>query len=290
VSNVEAERTGIPAGGEFSCVEDRRDLRLKESDQVGLSTRCLDHNPIVNSHCDADRTAVVGRMASHWSQTVDLTKGRIDGHGEPLGAEVLSWNSDDLLTSFTMHRGGEDPLKVSVTRRTCSPVTPELAPLPSSEIVSCDEHYLSFGDNWSAASQRNFDELNNHEQFASAESMIAESAELLSSKGDQTWRTQEPSQSGLYLLHSKGKPWGVKIDPALRLDKCEEDPPIEEQKYATTSCRWFSPDDMQEFSVVFIRRRPQLPATAEQARWLLTSMSGRVCHPEGAAVVSTTRQ
>ncbi|HEX6803829.1 MAG TPA: hypothetical protein VF133_09140 [Terriglobales bacterium] len=149
------------------------------------------------------------------------------------------------------------------------------------EPISCDEYATASPQR--PGQQRQFEELLNQNKFVLAEKMTADSAEQLSRRGDQAWRSKPLAMAAHAILIRELQHWALVADPKLRLDKCTEPASLDEQRYDYASCSWYSGDGMQDFSVNFMRKKKNSPsATSSRSPWLLTSANARVCHVDAA--------
>jgi len=134
VSDVEAVRTAVPAGGEYKCTDQKREI--EDATLSGLKRR----------HCDNFRDCQLA-MAEFIAQIV-LQHGddRIDPQMGSTPLMEFGWISDDLLTSYWFSPARPAKKKrpgtsAVLTKRTC--VATKL-PLPLSTPVACEMQAREF--------------------------------------------------------------------------------------------------------------------------------------------------
>jgi hypothetical protein len=143
----------------------------------------------------------------------------------------------------------------------------------ATQSISCVDYATTAG--WGPERQHEYEQLIDKSQYASAERMIADSAEALSSKGDQSWRTKSLSAAAHSILVREVQKWKIRPDGDLRADRCTAPQSLDEQQYSHAGCSWYSPDGMQEVSVDFMRKKK-----VASAPWLLNSAQARICQPD----------
>ena len=272
VEDVDAERTLVPAGGQFECHKETWDMETDKAERLGLSTHCWDGTP---AQCEAGSRSVMKQIAAHWGKEIELTE-QTFRHSMDLGADVLTWQSQDLLTSFRMRGDHTEEKTTSITAEMCSLVAPVRTAASSPEQISCEEHSLSARDRWSNADIENFNSLIEKGQYVAAEQLDADRANDFSESQGQAWRAQQPNEAGMNILRRHARKWQLSL-PWLRFEKCEENPPLPEQRYMRIACSWASGDGMQTFGVSFMRLATKGEEGAKSPELLLSGIGARIC-------------
>ncbi|HXY78384.1 MAG TPA: hypothetical protein VEH47_06180 [Candidatus Acidoferrales bacterium] len=267
VSDVTAEKTAVPLGT-FDCESSVWKASSKDLPELDSYVRCA-------SNCDARTEALIKRVAAHWNDSPVIANGNMNGTLRdatgPHPVDRLNWISDDLLTGYAMLAEETTPPELSVTRQACR----QTGSTPASKLaISCDD-YVTAGPPWSSEQKQKFNELIEKSNFAVTEKMVADSAEKLSSQGEQSWRTKPLSAAANAILAREIGRWKIAADPNLRADKCTGPESLPDNTYENASCSWYSPDGTQEFSVDFLRKKDL--ALSAGSPWLLTNAHARIC-------------
>src|SRR6185437_5665928 len=240
VEEVAAERTTVPVGA-FDCEKSEWKTSSKEVPELDGYLQCY-------SNCTGPEESLLGSIAAHWHDSIAFSPGSTDGsysdHTGPRPVEHLNWLADNMLTRYAILAEKDNPAKLSVTRQVCHPA---IKSEPLSQFISCDE-YLTARP-WNGERKQRFDKLVSENKYGIAEDMIAHSAEHLSSQGDQSWRKQSLPDAAHVLLLRQVERWEVEPDSNLKTAGCSDPQSNPDGHYLYTSCSWYSPDGMQEFTV-----------------------------------------
>ena len=279
VSDVSAERTQVPAGGQFKCSSETWTVGPPTATDLKNLLACITSK---DEACNHDRQTAFTRIAAHWNDPIDATAGHEDHSGDANGDSTGSWISADLLTSYlTVVKKASTPARLSATRQVCVPLSSELSPNLASDQISCQEYAISWRDD--EASAQLVDGLMEKEKFDAADAKIAEASQAILSAGDQSWRWGDVKSVAWHAFHEQTQKWGVVPDPALRLEGCQ-DAAIAEQKSRIIGCNWYSPDGMQVLSVA-LRKYPKSTGVDPVGRnipWVVTDISATICQPQPA--------
>lgn len=128
VSDVDAVRTAVPAGGEYKCSEEKWDIDDASLTQFKRRKACDGFRD-----CRIAMAEFLAQIAEqHWGDHIDPRSGSSLGLRE-------AWVSDDLLTTYSFvrpepARKKRAPQPAVAIKRTCVATKP---PLPMSTPVSC---------------------------------------------------------------------------------------------------------------------------------------------------------
>lgn len=157
------------------------------------------------SSCDQLKEAAIKSLAKHWNDDVTVSSGILSALiTDTTGTDHLTWTSSDLSTSYAVVGKGKESPTFSVTREACQPIDGKNS---SPRLISCDD-FATTAD-WSPQSHREYERLIDDGKNVLAEKMLIDSAEGLSSKGDQSWRTKSLSIAAHTILIREIKHWGV---------------------------------------------------------------------------------
>jgi|SRR5271165_1662099 len=279
VSDVTAERTAVPAGGQFRCSEEKWNASQTEATVLNSLLDCATSH---DETCGHDRETALSRIASHWNDKIDAYAGRWQLYTDATGDSIGNWVSADLLTTYsTVGKTHPSPPSLSVARDVCVPVSTELSPKPPSDHVSCEMRAISWGDDGATAEQVN--KLMEKEQFDAADSKITEAAKAILAEGDQSWRMADIQTAGWHAIRAQTQKWGVVPDSELRLDKCDDNS-VPDGKLLILGCGWYAPDGMQEFSVTLAKypRSSEADSTGKNIPWSVWEISATTCRSESA--------
>jgi len=124
VLKVKAERTRIPAGGEYECTKDTWNPDIAEAKLLDLNPDC---RQLDSKTCWSKRTSPFILIAKHWGDTLDANAGSLEDTGDATQdasfTQNTTWTSPDLTLQYTVridkNRATYDWLKVSITREVC---------------------------------------------------------------------------------------------------------------------------------------------------------------------------
>jgi len=273
VSDVAADRTPVPAGGQFNCSQDAWSANPRNSAEIKSLLACSRPQ---EQDCDRDRRTAFTRIAAHWMDHVDASTGHADEYGNATRNSIGSWISADLLTSYVVvEEKGRALPNVSITRHVCVPLLGH-GPKPSSDRISCNNYGSSWEDDEVAA--RLIEGLLEKSQFNEAAAKIAEASKSILSEGDQSWRSGSAKSAALHGLQEQARKWKVVPDTTLQSDACD-DASLPEQKNHIVGCGWYSRDGMQVFWLSM--QKPKATegggASGRTNSWVVTSISATVC-------------
>ncbi len=269
VSDVSAERTRVPAGGEFKCTAETWNVSQAVATRIDNLLAC----PGQDNDCDHERQLALSLIAIHWNDHVDINGGRQSQDPKINGDFIDTWISGDMLTSYSMITKKSSP-RLSVTRRVCVPL-PGKTPESLSNPISCQEYSRSWHDDEAAALE--VDGLLSKNKFDAANAKIAEASKPILSGGDQTWRQGPAASAARHALKEQAREWGVVPVTSLRPEKCE-DASLPEQKNHLMACNWYSGDGTQVFWVTL--QKPKLTKrdpVSRDAPWAVTSIGATIC-------------
>jgi hypothetical protein len=270
VSDVSAERTQVPAGGEFQCTAETWNVSPAVATRIDNLWACSGKD----TDCDRERQTALSLIATHWNDHVDVNGGYRDRDLKINGDSIDTWMSDDLLTSYSMMTK-KSSARLSVIRRVCVPV-PGKTPESLSNPIYCQEYSRSWHEDEAAALE--IDGLMSKSKFDAADAKIAEASKSILSEGDQTWRREPAENAARHALKEQAQEWGVVPETSLRHEKCE-DASLPEQKNHLMACNWYSGDGTQVFWATL--QKPKLTKTDPVNRyepWMVTSIGATICH------------
>lgn len=274
VSEVSAERTPVPAGGQFSCSEETWTPR---SDIISIENllACTGSD---NPSCGRDRKKAFVRISEHWKDKVDVQAGHSQVYGDVSGNTIGDWISADLLTMYSTKVGKESG-SVSVTRKICAPASKDLGPKPASAVISCLDHSIEWDDDPDIAKEVHG--MMDKGQFAEANARITEVSKAILSDGDQSWRSENTESAAWHVLRTQAQRWGVFPDTKLGLDKCD-DSSLPDDQLLIIGCNWYSPDGIQEFHVTLAKypRSSDADPAGKSISWSVWNISANTCHFE----------
>jgi len=123
VTELVAERTPVPEGGEYSCSTQSWEPTAEEASQLAAAQPCSDW--------ECKELQYFTRVAAHWGDQVDIAKGwgELSFHG---------WISPDLMLRYSTlhdeprkkkHAGSPNPGgPIRIDRTECKPVSPKSGP------------------------------------------------------------------------------------------------------------------------------------------------------------------
>jgi hypothetical protein len=273
VADVSAERTQVPAGGQFKCAREAWDINLPDATNLKNLLACATSR---DEACNYDRQGAFTRIAAHWTDRIDVASGHEDRYEDANADSIGSWVSADLLTSYSVvEKEASTTAKLSITRQMCVAVSNESPNLPSDH-VSCQEYAMSWRDD--DASAQLVDRLMEKENFDAADARIAEASKAFLSEGDQSWRLGDAKIAAWHALQEQTQKWGVVPDEALRLDDCQ-DAALPDQKSRIMGCNWHSMDGMQVLGVA-LRKYPKstkVDPIGSNIPWVVTDINATIC-------------
>jgi hypothetical protein len=270
VSDVSAERTQVPAGGEFKCTAETWNVSPTVANRIDNLLACSGKD----EDCDHERQTALSLIATHWHDYVDLKRGHQNHDFKINGDFIDTWISGDLLVSYSMITK-KSSTRLSVTRRACVPVTGK-TPESLSNPISCQEYSRSWRDDEAAV--LDVDGILSKNKFDAAAAKIVDASKSILSEGDQTWRLGSAVSAARHALKEQAQEWGVVPETSLQHDNCD-DASVPEQKTHLIGCNWYSDDGTQAFYVAL--QKPKSTKTDTGGRdtpWVVTVIEATICH------------
>ena len=267
VADVAAERTPVPAGGQFKCSKDIWNVGQPDAAEFKSLLGCAKSK---NEACDHDRQAAFERFEAHWNELADRNRWHADRDVEGSG-----WISADLLTIYsTVNNGSSASAEFSVIRQVCAPVTGQ-SPNPASNAVSCQKYAMSWRDDEHLSQLIN--RLIQKQRFAEAQLKIGQASQSILSEGDQSWRLGDAQNAARHALQLQAQKWGLVPETPLQHDNCD-DASLPEQKSHIVGCNRFSNDGTQEFWVALQKPKSAKAGAVSNPAWVVTEISATICH------------
>jgi hypothetical protein len=243
VSDVDAIRTEVPAGGRFACSTETWEMAQIQANEALNQRPC---STLLDCRKTLERQ--FGMLAQHWGDEVDVGKGTALG----LMTAAPMWRSADFLTTYALHGHYSDGqhrkgtlLNATASRTVCKPTE---APYPPSTPISCKMLFSDFrGDKKDGAASKDWD--------------------------------GKPDAVSSYALEEAARRWSVDLLPGLTLDQCSK--PMVTNGDQFTWCNWNEPTSMQSFDIQISRSRVlhQLRGW-DSVPWMLTRGEGVACTAE----------
>jgi hypothetical protein len=272
-ANVSAERTEVPAGGQFACATETWNVSSPIAFDLSNLLACATSH---DEACDNDRRTAFMRIAEHWNDRIDAGGRHRARYVKANGDSIDSWVSANLLTSYsTVTKESSVPARLLVTREGCVPFAGKPWN-PSSVPFSCQNYAISWRDDDASAQQ--VDELLAKDKFDSAGARIAEASKAILSDGDRSWRLKDAKSAAWHAFHEQTQKWGVVTDAALRLDDCQ-DAGLTDLKSRIMGCNWYSSDGMQAFAVSLMKypKSTKADPVGRHIPWVVTDISATIC-------------
>jgi hypothetical protein len=250
VSDVDARRTPVPAGGRFDCSTDTWNIGAADAEKIAATKgKCEGY-----SDCRRAELNKIAAVAEHWDD--HITFGENDFL---IQFPDLVWRSPDLLTTYTLKTVFEDSAHQSgritamtASRTVCKAAAP---PLPQSTPIGCRK-------------------LNSEFAVTSKAAGINE-AKL---KGDE-WRMGNAQQAANNSLKEASAGWGISSLPSLSFDGCEKPMLVERDRFSW--CHWSDPEGMQSLSVEVTKFGVMRHGLRwETVPWVLSRGYGLACAEE----------
>lgn len=218
VSDVDARRTAVPAGGRFECSTETWNIGTADANRIAaMGRKCESY-----SDCRRAELNKIAAVAEHWED--QITFGEND---RLIPFPDLTSRSADLLTAYSLKTAFKDSARQSgpitamaASRTVCKAVAP---PLPQSTPVGC---------------------RNLNSEFAATSKATAINEGKL--KGDE-WRMGDAQQAANNALKEASTAWGISTLPRLNFDGCEKPMLVESDRFSW--CHWSDPEGMQSMSV-----------------------------------------
>ena len=220
VTKLSSKRTSVPAGGTYQCTSERWQPTEKELKALADIPGCSLRENFKNCFSVAAK------------------------HCEPIKANARlgdrGWISPDMTLFYKFaggfiqkpHQTTEMTPSSSFIREACRPTSP---PRPMSDHIYCN-FYRSY----------------------KPEDTTAATASLTGVEaGKDVWRASDMAQVGWLAYEESRKRWNLAAAVQVKLSKCEPWPPGKDEEGNQQQfgyCTWFTPDDMQEITVMLQSR------------------------------------
>jgi len=252
VSEVDARRTEVPAGGRFACTTETWDIAAAEAQSMEERR----HSCHGFDDCRKAAGEELIAVARHWNDPTNLT-----GEGDLSFFTGPHWHSADRLKAYSIafqHQPAEHAAKVISggigTRVQCKAVSP---PLPFSTPIGCKGLWSELPVSQSAAK------------------VIQERVKL----GQDSWRMGSADVAAKGALDEAVRLWGVTPAPGLKLGDCGKPMVVDGDQFSW--CNWVDPDGMQQLMVQVTRLGALRHWKSwESVPWVLTRGDGIVCTTE----------
>ena len=244
ISQVKAERTNVPIGGEYECAKEIWTPNPEEAGKLTILNECP--KP---ADCEEFENSALAQVAMHWNDKYKNKKtGNLQRYIDVNGNLVTDWISSDLLTRYVARAAagrGQSGAPPSITRTSCRSV-PGHPPKRGVTSVSCSSRTVpevGFDD------AQKINALIENNQFAAATRIEVKEQERLYDSGDQSWRFRPLKDAASHLLHVQAEAWNITLGPELEFDSCEVSPGYPSEVGLFGSCGWFKRDGVASFFV-----------------------------------------
>jgi hypothetical protein len=250
VTDVDARRTAVPAGGVFDCKTEP--LKLTPSEAMELvSEHAKAHDQ--ESWSQADRRALL-MGAMHWGEPpIDVNDWRKGSWEEE---QSYYWNSPDLLKilsfkfPFKNAQAGTSRSEFTSTRTNCTAV---VKPLLLSAKTGCDAPY------WTEENPES----------------IAKRVQVDVDRGKDLWRLNYQKVAWKAVQEYAAK-HAITVSSKLKLVNCEESPPMSVEGDSFASCEWATSDGLQSASISLVRHGTLASANRPKERVVWVPLSGGI--------------
>lgn len=264
VVSVSSKRTSVPAGGAYQCASERWQPAPDELKALSKIPGCSLRESF--KKC----LAVVAKQ--HWGETINAS----DGLGD------RGWISPNMTVYYEFAGGfigkagqpsasknqstpvwtSEIKTSSSFIREACRPTSP---PYPASDHIYCS-FYRSY----------------QQEDRNAAMALLARVE-----RGQDVWRASDMAQVGWLAYEQARKEWNLDAAAQAKLSKCEpwpagKDGEGNQQQWGY--CTWFTPDDMQEITVL-LHKPGYLAKSARQFEtvpWVATDVEINLCNTKSS--------
>lgn len=243
VSQIEARRTSVPAGGRFACTTDTWEMDAAQAQQLA------DYQSQADDRVVATREQVKP-IAAHWGDSIPE-----NGSGF-LREDPSGWQSPDLLKtySFQLQDSQGDLKGATAFRKICHAI---VSPYPLKTPIGCRDF----------VSESPIDETE-----------AKRLQKLAAAGGPESWRTGTPEQAARKALQEVTERWGVVPAPELKLQECSKPEMLGDDQLS--ACTWIDPDSMQTFSVGLIRPGYLHHSKWDESPWIIGFSNATVCTAE----------
>jgi hypothetical protein len=258
IEDVDAQRTGVPAGGRYSCRTDTWNVPAAEM------------KPFDRRECkglEDCRSAVleqIEKAALHWNDPLpEAAEGDLEPYIGP------SWRSSDLLKTYGVRaqwsgtkQQSQNGAKMNLYRTLCSIVSP---PLPISTPIGCKSLWSEF-----LPDRKEADQIENGVK-----------------QGQEEWRMGSPANAAGPALEEASRLWGITPVQGLTFKGCDNPMIVGGDQFSW--CNWVDPDGMQQLTVQvtrfgLLRRMKQWDGVP----WILSRGNGVVCAAENRTFTCRT--
>lgn len=249
ISQVEARRTSVPAGGRFACTTDTWEMDAAQA------------RHFAEFQSDSGDRLVAMReqvkpIAAHWGDSIPES-----GPSGFLREDPPGWQSADLLKTYfvQLNYGDEqqstgDLKGATAFRKACHAV---VAPYSLKTPIGCRDFVSEFSIDATEAKRLR---------------------KLAAEGGPESWRIGTPEQAAQKALEEAAGRWGVAPSPELKLQECSKPEMLGDDQLS--ACTWIDPDSMQTFSVGLIRPGYLRQSKWDESPWIMSFSNATVCTAE----------
>jgi hypothetical protein len=250
VTEVNAVRTEVLAGGKFTCSKDTWEMDPAEAVEAFKHRACTSL-----ADCRNAVSAEFGMVARHWDDHVDLNAGKAANFlaGSP------QWQSGDMLTTYSLlghysdRRGIGPLLGATATRTSCKVTEP---PYPQSTPLQCKSRLTDFD--------------------VPKGKTTPEQASAAGADPGEEWVGEPETVSKLALVETTQR-WDVTLLSGPNLMECSK-PRVNGGK-EWTLCEWNDSIAMQSFSIQMERAHKRLGGAKGNA-WTISRATGIACNAQ----------
>jgi hypothetical protein len=258
VSDVSFERTPIPMGGSFKCVETKRELSGIEAEMLRVMD--LPSGEMNYEKWHRQELVQLTAAASLMGESIGTDEGMIGGRGISGKNTTQEWTSNNRLKKYTLTIESGDPQSEtgkatggSITKTVCTAVVP---PLPMTAVANCRELTSDL-----------------HVRRDEAKKIASQV-----SRGKEVWRIGPPEHAAAEALNQAAKTWGIALEE-ITVAECGT--PGEYDGEQVTSCGWSDKTGMESLDVQITRfGYPRNGRDWDSIPWVVTGESGIVCKVE----------
>jgi len=249
VDALDAKRTPVPAGGQFTCTKDVWNVDA-------ATARSLQRQPCHNfKDCQIAVAEQLAKVAAHWGDTINPSEGTTFGalEGYP------RWESNDFTKAYSFHytykaHASGETTGAEATRASCHATSP---PFPQNVPISCRNLWSDF-------------DVTRQQAKAVVGTPEARPG---------GWRMGGAEKASRTALEDAALRWGVNLAPGIGLSECSKPSVVQGDQF--TWCTWSDPNAMQTLTVQLTRFGHLRESRKwDTAPWILTRGYGIDCSPD----------